>query len=91
VTPPAAAISTLQATAVTSHERVIGAIAAAGAPAGIVAGATTTMHPHPPVGPPYLTADASAPVGLTAGAAKSLDAAVAVGGPAGIVTGVAGP
>jgi hypothetical protein len=76
----ATAISTVQATAVASCERVVAA-----------AGATPIVHPHPLVGPPFLAVDASAPAGLAVGAARPLDAAVVVGALAGIAAGAAGP
>jgi hypothetical protein len=63
VTPSdlAAAIATLQVTAAASHERAVGAIIAAGAPAG------TATHPHRSVGPLSIAAGASAPIGPAAG------------------------
>jgi hypothetical protein len=81
VTPTAlaTAISTLQAAVAASREHVVGAIAAAGA--------TATAHPRPPAGPPFVTADASAPTGPAVGAAGSLVAAAAGGAPAGTVAG----
>jgi hypothetical protein len=57
------AISTLQVVATASREHVVGAIIAAGTPAGTAMGATAVMHHNPPTGPPFLAAGASAPDG----------------------------
>jgi hypothetical protein len=59
----AVAISTLQVAATASREHVVGAIIAAGTPAGTAMGATVVMHHNPPTGPPFLAAGASAPDG----------------------------
>jgi hypothetical protein len=83
VTPTAlvVAISTLQAAVTTSREHTVGTIVAAGTPAGTTAGATVAACPHPSVGPPSVTAGASAPAGTT----SSLAVVVIVGIPAGTV------
>jgi hypothetical protein len=80
-----AAISTVQAVAAAFRLCVVGAIAAAGAPTGTVA-----TRPQPTVGPPFITASASAPAGPAAGAVGSLAAAAAVGIPVGTAVGAAG-
>jgi hypothetical protein len=66
----AAAISTLQAAAAASHERVVGAVAADGAPSG-----TAAAHTHPPADPTFMCAPSS----LAVGAARPLDVAATVG------------
>jgi hypothetical protein len=73
-----AAISTLQAAPSTSCEHVVGAVAAAGAPAGTVAGA----RPHPMAGPPFVVAGASASAGTVVGSAGPCSTAAIVGAPA---------
>jgi hypothetical protein len=85
VTPTAlvVAICTLQAAVTASRERTVGTIVAAGTPAGTTAGTTVAARPHPLVGPPSVTADASTPAGTTG----SLAVVVVVGTPAGTVVG----
>jgi hypothetical protein len=65
----------------------LAAAAVVGAPASIAAG---TVVGHHSVSPPFLTAGVSAPAGPT-GVASPLDVVDAIGAPAGIVTGTAGP
>jgi hypothetical protein len=63
-------------------ERVVGA------PVGPATGATVAARPHPLVGLPFFTADASAPIGPAMGAAGPFTVVAAVGTPAGTVVGV---
>jgi hypothetical protein len=62
--------------------------------AGIAGGHPPTglpARPHHPIGPPFLTASASAPAGPDAGIARPLDAAAVVGTPVGTTAGAIGP
>jgi hypothetical protein len=68
-----AAISILQA-AFASRECVVGAVAAAGTPAG-------TVTPHPLADPPFIAAGVSAPAGIAAGAAGPRATATVTGAP----------
>jgi hypothetical protein len=83
----AAAIANLQAAAIASRERVMGAIVATGAPAGTTAGATITACPQPPVGPPFVTTGASALAGPVVSAVGTLAVVAIVDAPAGTAAG----
>jgi hypothetical protein len=67
------------------------AVAIATLQAATTASRERAARPHLSIGPPFAAADASAPVGPTAGAADPSDVAASVGTLAGTAAGAAGP